>query len=54
MARVGNLIRISWTACGTLQAASQIDGQWTDVVNPANPYLVAPTEAQMFYRLRLP
>jgi hypothetical protein len=44
---------ISWTGPGTLQSASAITGQWTDVTNsPTSPVSITPTTGNQFYRLR--
>jgi formylglycine-generating enzyme required for sulfatase activity len=45
-------IRISWTGSGTLEAASSTGGAWTAVANAGNPYLVNPTEAARYFRVR--
>ncbi|MBI4326959.1 MAG: SUMF1/EgtB/PvdO family nonheme iron enzyme [Chloroflexi bacterium] len=45
--------RITWTGTGTLESAPTVQGQWTPVEgNPASPYLVNPTGAAKYYRVR--
>jgi hypothetical protein len=52
----GATVTIAWTGAGVLQEASNLTGHasdWTDVVNPTNPFPVTPgASTQKFYRLR--
>jgi hypothetical protein len=50
--RNGNQVSISWTGNGTLQQSDSLNGSWTDIADPSNPYLVQPTEAAAFFRMR--
>lgn len=44
---------LSWAPGGTLLGASNVTGPWTSVSNRP-PYIVVPTNTQMFYQLLLP
>ncbi|HTI70890.1 MAG TPA: Ig-like domain-containing protein [Candidatus Limnocylindria bacterium] len=47
----GNVV-VSWTGPGHLQSTDSLAaGPWLDVAGAANPYTVAPTGSQVFYRL---
>ncbi|MBI4663706.1 MAG: hypothetical protein HY735_33310 [Verrucomicrobia bacterium] len=50
--RQGNNVVISWTASGTLQAADEVIGPWTDVPGAKSPQTVAIAGLRKFYRLR--
>lgn len=47
---VGNQMMVSWPR-GTLQQASEAAGPYSDMV-ASSPYLVSPTEARKFFRIR--
>jgi hypothetical protein len=48
----GGTVEIAWQA-GTLQSATDLNGPWTSVTNAFAPsYLVTPSGAQMFYRVK--
>ena len=49
---VGNQVRISWEGTGTLQAASEVTGSYTNVSGATSGYLANPTATRMFYRVR--
>ena len=48
----GNLI-LEWTGGGTLQAADNVNGPWTDVAGATSPRTVSPAGARKFYRIKL-
>jgi hypothetical protein len=48
----GNQVRINWDGPGTLQAAPEVTGSYTNVSGATSPYLTTPTAARMFYRLQ--
>ena len=54
LSRSGNLLQISWSGPGTLQASDSVSGTYTDVTPaPTSPYTVDPTSATAkFYRLK--
>lgn len=45
-------ITLIWTGGGTLQAAPSPTGPWNDVPGATSPYVVTPTEAALFGRIR--
>jgi hypothetical protein len=47
-----NKVVISWTGTATLQSANDVTGSWTDVANATTPFIVTPSEAKKFYRLK--
>jgi hypothetical protein len=48
-----NHIQISWPA-GTLQNANEVNGPYIDIdPQPASPYIITPSEAKKFFRVRL-
>ena len=49
---VGSQIQLTWPS-GTLQSADQVDGQYSDISGAVSPYLVTPSGAQQFYRVRV-
>ena len=49
---VGNQVRISWEGTGTLQAASEVTGSYTNVSGATSGYLANPTATRMFYRVQ--
>lgn len=49
----GNQLQIAWTA-GILQEASSLSGGWVDSATQTSPYVLAPTDAMKFYRVRSP
>ena len=50
--KVGSQVEIQWTS-GTLQQATSLTGEWTDVPdNPTSPLLISPAGQAMFYRTR--
>jgi hypothetical protein len=48
----GGNVTLMWPV-GTLQAADDVNGTYTDVLPAASPYSVAPSAARKFYRLKL-
>ncbi len=49
----GDKVTLTWTGPGTLQAASEVDGTFTDVAGAASPYEVqVNTATRQFYRLK--
>jgi hypothetical protein len=52
VSRQGTDLIISWTGTGVLQTAIELDGEWMDVLDAANPYGVTPRSERRFYRLR--
>lgn len=51
MKRSGNRAVIQW-GYGTLQSASTLAGTWHDETSAVSPLIVAPTDAQKFYRVK--
>ena len=49
---VGSQIQLTWPS-GTLQSADQAAGPYSDIPDATSPYLVAPSAAQQFYRVRV-
>jgi hypothetical protein len=45
-------VQLTWTS-GILQSAGEPGGPFGDVLNASSPFLVSPSAAQQFYRLRL-
>jgi hypothetical protein len=45
-------IIIRWNCGGTLQAADDLTGPWTDIPGATSPYAVATSAARKFYRVR--
>jgi len=39
---------------GILQAATDVNGPFTDVPGASSPYIVTPSQPQQFFRIRLP
>ena len=50
----GGQVLVSWSGCGTLQTASDVDGPWTDVLHTSHPHGETPVAASTFYRVRVP
>jgi hypothetical protein len=48
----GNQLQLSWPS-GTLQSTDDLSVQFDDVLNPTNPYLVTPSGAKKFFRIKL-
>jgi hypothetical protein len=48
----GGQLQLSWPG-GILQSASQPEGPYTDVAGATSPYMVTPSGAQQFYRVRV-
>jgi len=46
-------LRLTWTG-GTLEAADKAEGPYTPLTGATSPLLLKPTEAQKFYRTKLP
>jgi beta-glucanase (GH16 family) len=51
--RFGASLTLTWAA-GTLQSATNLAGEWSDLSGVASPYSTAPVVPQQFYRLKLP
>jgi hypothetical protein len=47
----GNGLILSWTGTGTLQSATDVGGQWENLLNATNPQPIAATNEHRFYRL---
>jgi Ig-like domain-containing protein len=51
-AGTGQLV-LTWST-GILQSAPAVDGPYTDVLDATSPYIIAPSEAQQYFRVRIP
>jgi hypothetical protein len=49
----GNLI-LQWSGSGILQSASSPGGPYSDLPDAKSPFSIAPTAAQMYFRVRFP
>jgi len=49
---VGNQLQLTWPA-GTLQSGSIVTGPYTDMTNAASPFLISPSNATQFFRIRV-
>ncbi|HEY5911781.1 MAG TPA: hypothetical protein VJA21_14360 [Verrucomicrobiae bacterium] len=51
----GQLV-LDWTGGGTLQAAPEVTGEWTNVVGATSPFtnIVSPSVPRLFYRITVP
>ncbi len=47
----GGNLTVEWTGGGTLQTASTVTGQWSNVANASSPYSVPAAAAQAFFRI---
>ncbi|EEF59578.1 LamG-like jellyroll fold domain-containing protein [Pedosphaera parvula] len=47
----GNQVELNWNY-GTLQAASNVNGPYTDLPGASQPYTIPTTSSQLFYRVR--
>ena len=45
-------VTLTWTGGGTLQASPTVNGPWQDIAGATSPFTFAPTEAQLFGRIR--
>lgn len=50
-AGIGRIV-LEWTGGGTLQMASKLEGLWDDVTEAISPHAIAPTQANVFFRIR--
>ena len=50
--REGGNVVISWSGAGTLQAADEVTGTWTDVSGATNPLILVAPAGHKFYRLQ--
>ena len=48
----GGNVTITWTGGGTLEAAASVTGPWQAVTGASSPYTFAPSQAQLFGRIR--
>jgi PKD repeat protein len=49
---VGNQLQLTWPA-GTLQSGSIVTGPYTDITNATSPFLISPSNATQFFRIRV-
>ena len=52
IARSGTNVSLSWPGAAILQSAPSVTGPYVDVIGSASPYIVTPSGAATFYRLR--
>lgn len=50
--RVGGQLMLTWTS-GTLQSAPAVTGPYTDVPGASSPYMLAPSNGQQFFRIKV-
>ncbi|HEY4415333.1 MAG TPA: LamG-like jellyroll fold domain-containing protein [Verrucomicrobiae bacterium] len=51
---VGAQLKVSWTGSGTLQAAGDLTGTFTNVPSATSPYTFSPSETRKFFRVMTP
>ena len=49
-----NTVELIWGGCGVLLEATNVNGPWTPIPNPASPLIIPATQPKMFYQLQCP
>src|SRR5262249_24888792 len=50
--RSGNQLRLTWPA-GTLQSALVVTGPYTNITNATSPFMISPSDATQFFRVKV-
>jgi hypothetical protein len=50
--RSGNQLQLTWPA-GTLQSAQAVTGPYTNITNATSPFMISPSDATQFFRVKV-